>query len=369
MLLYPVYALLFADTGLSPAEISSLFILWSVTTFVFEIPFGLLADRFSRRYLVVAAPLCTAAGFALWTFLPSYPSFAVGFVLWGAGGSLSSGALEALVYEALERVGAHGAFARVIGRARALGPAAAMVATALAAPTLAVGGYLAVGVASVAVTLLRVPVAWSMPESRGSAEPDGDGLVGVLRAGAAEVRRSPRVRGAILLIAVLSGFDALEEYTPLLAHSTGVPVSAVPLLELLVMAGMAVGGWLAGRATPWSGPLLALGAVLLVAGAISGHAAGMVLVAAAFGIFRWASVNAEARLQDLVSNRSRATVTSAAGFGVEVVAVLVFAGYALGSTWAGPGPLFAVAAVPYLVVAPVMWRAWRTGGRGPRTAR
>ncbi|WP_393916326.1 MFS transporter [Halostreptopolyspora alba] len=356
MLLYPVYALLFADAGLSAAEISSLFVIWSVTTFVFEVPFGLLADRSSRRHLVMVAPVCTAAGFALWTFVPSYLSFAVGFVLWGAGGSLSSGALEALVYETLERVGAGDAYARVMGRARALGATAAMVATALAAPTVAAGGYPAVGVASVAVTLLRVPVAWSMPESRGPTERDADGPLGTLRRGVAEVRRSPRARGAILLIAVLSGFDALEEYVPLLARSTG-PAPGVPLLVLLVMAGMAVGGWLAGRATRWSGPLLAFGALLLAAGAMSGHAGGMVLVAAAFGVFRWASVNVEARLQDLISDHSRATVTSAAGFGVEVVAVLVFVGYAFGSTWAGPGPLFALAAVPYLLVAPVVRRA------------
>ena len=45
-----------------------------------------------------------------------------------------------------------------------------------------------------------------------------------------------------------------------------------------------------------------------------------------------------------------------AGFGVEVVAVLTFAGYALGSSWVGPGPLFAHAAVPYALIALVMWR-------------
>ena len=43
-----------------------------------------------------------------------------------------------------------------------------------------------------------------------------------------------------------------------------------------------------------------------------------------------------------------------AGFGTEVVAVLTFAGYALGSSWMGPGALFALAAVPYAVIALVM---------------
>ncbi|MDQ5808144.1 MAG: MFS transporter, partial [Actinomycetota bacterium] len=73
VLLYPVYALLFADTGLSTAEISSLFAIWSVTSFVLELPSGVLADAMSRRLLLAIAPLLTATGYALWVFAPSYP--------------------------------------------------------------------------------------------------------------------------------------------------------------------------------------------------------------------------------------------------------------------------------------------------------
>jgi MFS family permease len=73
-MLYPVYAVLFAQTGLSAAEISSLFAIWSVTGFVLEVPSGLWADVYSRRRLLTLAPLLSAAGFALWTFLPCYPT-------------------------------------------------------------------------------------------------------------------------------------------------------------------------------------------------------------------------------------------------------------------------------------------------------
>ena len=45
--LYPLYALLFLDTGLSGAQISLLFAIWSITSFVAEIPAGVLADRWS----------------------------------------------------------------------------------------------------------------------------------------------------------------------------------------------------------------------------------------------------------------------------------------------------------------------------------
>jgi hypothetical protein len=276
-------------------------------------------------------------------------------VLWGAGSSLRSGALQALVYDELEHLGAAGAYGRLIGRSQAMGTSAIMAATALAAPVMHLGGYHAVGIASVAVALLGVPVGRSFPESRGGGR-HGESYTEVLRAGFGEIRGSAAVRRCLLVVAAVSGVDALDEYVPLLVQGTGAGASTLPLLVLLVTAGVAAGGWLGGRGTRWAAPALAVGAVCLAAGAGSGRPAGLVAVAVAFGVFQWTMVAADLRLQERISDSARATITSMAGFGVEVVAVLTFAGYALGSSWAGPGPLFALAAVPYAVIALVMWR-------------
>ncbi|MFB9832980.1 MFS transporter, partial [Actinoallomurus acaciae] len=130
----------------------------------------------------------------------------------------------------------------------------------------------------------------------------------------------------------------------------------VPLLVLVVTAGVAAGGWLGGRGMAWSGPILALASLLLAVGAGSGRPAGLVAVAMAFGAFQWAIVAADLRLQERISDGARATLTSVAGFGTEAVAVLTFAAYGLGSAHLGAGPLFALAAVPYAIVATAMWR-------------
>ena len=131
MPLYPVYALLFADRGLSAGEISSLFAIWSVVAFACEVPTGALADVWSRKRLYALGELLTAAGYALWLIWPSYPGFALGFVLWGVGGSLSSGALEALVYEELDAEGRAGDYARIAGRAGTIEILAMLAATLL----------------------------------------------------------------------------------------------------------------------------------------------------------------------------------------------------------------------------------------------
>ncbi|WP_325053101.1 MFS transporter [Thermomonospora amylolytica] len=356
VLLYPVYAVLFARTGLSGAQISSLFVLWSATTILLEVPSGLWADRFSRRRLVVWSPLVVAAGFATWTFAPSYPAFAAGFVLWGAGVAMRSGALEALVYEEMTRLGAADRYTRLVGRAEAVRTTAEMAATGTAALVLAAGGHTAVGVASVVVPVLGAAVGLTFPEHRAGREPSDEGFGALLREGLGEVRRVPAVRRTVLLVAVLSGVTALDEYLPLLAEATGVADATVPLLMLLVVAVTAVGGWLAGRGTRAAPAALAISAALLAGGAFARSPAGFVPIAVAYAAFRWAIAAAEARLQDRLSDRTRATVTSLSGLGAELVGIAAFAGYALASRWAEPWLVFCLAAPVYLGVAAAMRR-------------
>ncbi|MFF3335772.1 MFS transporter [Streptomyces sp. NPDC002888] len=373
VLLYPVYALLFTDTGLSVWQISSLFALWSVAGMVLEVPSGALADAVSRRLLLWLGPLLTAVGFALWVLTPSYWAFAAGFVLWGAQGALGSGALEALVYEELERLGAADRYARVMGRARAAGQVGVMSATALAGPVFAVGGYPAVGAASVLACLLAALTATRFPEHRSAvAAEDGDGWAATLRSGLAEARRDRSLRGALLLVpAVTAVWGALDEYTPLLVLDTGVPDGTVPYLLVVIWVGATAGSLLAGTAERLGRGGLALlltgSALALATGAAARTPAGIGLVALAFGGFQLATVLADARLQQRIEGGGRATLTSVAGLGTELATLAVYGGYgALASTTLTHGTAFALFAVPYVVTALVIAAGGLTGGLARR---
>ncbi|ODB79145.1 MULTISPECIES: MFS transporter [Micromonospora] len=374
VLLYPLYVLLFADTGLSVGQISSLFVLWAAAGIVLEVPSGVWADTVSRRLLLCLAPLLAAAGFALWVLLPSYPAFAVGFLLWGAGGALRSGALEALVFTELERLGAADRYARLIGRARTAEVLGAVGSGVLAGPAYALGGYLAVGAASVATCLLAVAVAARFPEHRprssapvpggeppgprASAAPgyDEPGWLDSLRLGLREVRADRRVRAAVLLVAAVTAiWGGLDEYTGLLAADIGMAEVGVPLLLLLVWAGMTVGGLLAplGERLSHRGyaGLLVFAAGATAAGALLRHPAGFVLLAAAFAAFQLATVLADVRLQARIAGSARATVTSLAGMATDLTIVAFYAGYGLLAGAVGNPAAFAVAVLPYLLVA------------------
>src|SRR5690242_17937507 len=177
-----------------------LFAIWSVVSFAFEVPSGALADAWSRRGLYAIGELLTAAGYALWLIWPSFAGFALGFVLWGLGGALGSGTLEALLYDGLDAHGRAGDYAKVSGRAGTVGILAVLAATLLATPAFAAGGYRLVGLISIAMVTLGGLLALRLPDFRGAPDDADDrGYLLLMRSGLRESVSSPAMLRAVAL--------------------------------------------------------------------------------------------------------------------------------------------------------------------------
>jgi hypothetical protein len=363
--LYPLYALLFADHGLSDAAISVLFGLWSLTSLVLEVPSGAWADVTSRRRMLAASGALTAVAFALWVLAPSTASFAVGFVLWGAATALGSGTLEALVYDALDDRGATDRYATLMGRARSGHLVAILVATLLAAPLVQVGGYVLPGLVGSAACLAGGALALTLPEApRGSS---GTRVTGVaaewwatLRDGLAEVSRTALLRRAVVVTALLTGLIAFDEYLPLVAADGGASAPLVAVLLAVVGVAEAVCAALAGRCARLAprvlGALLAGAALAVAAGALLPVVPGFVAIAVGYGVLQMLLVVVETRVQDAVAGEARATVTSVAGFGSEAVAIAVLVAVGVGSVWVALPVVVAALAGPLLGVAVLLTR-------------
>lgn len=364
--LYPLYALFFADSGLSDAQISVLFIIWSTVSVITDVPSGAFADRFGRRRSLVLASLVQAAGYALWIALPGFAGFALGFVLWGISGSLISGAMEALFYEGLSAVGAKEHYAHLIGRITAAGLIAQVPAALLATVLFDLGGYEVAGWVSVGMCVLTALVASRLPEHQLTPEtPDEEqelGYFATLRSGLREAV-APSIRAALIAVSVVNGIDGLEEYFSLMAQDWGVPVGVIPLAILGIPLAGAAGAAMGARAAKLSdralGGLFVISfGLVAVAGWIS-KPVGLLVVALLYGIYRAVLVVVDARLQDRIEGAARATVTSVAGVGIELGALVVFGAWALGG-------LFAVAGVGVVVgLALPHWLRLTASGTDP----
>ncbi|TQM29493.1 MFS transporter [Nocardia bhagyanarayanae] len=419
--LYALYALLFAEHGLNTAQISSLLALWSITAFVLEVPSGAWADTVSRRGLLILSGVLVLGAFTLWTVAPSYPGFAIGFVLWGVSSALESGTFEALIYDDLVARGESGVYPRIMGYARAAAEGAVVVAILAATPLYALGGYALVGWSSVAIAASHVLVAVSLPSAPKAASVDdldddaadtvatrvgvaAPGVVAavpghpvvpvdgraaaraggsrgvltryltMLRTGVGEAIRVRRVRNGVLLGALLFGITAYDEYFALLAQSAGAPTVVVPLLVGLTVAGSLTGSLLAGRTARLSARTIALavgvGGMLFIGGSlVSGLATdrpdavylltgiGFTAIGIGYGVVLNAEVVAESRLQDAIEGPARATVTSVSGLLSEVVSLVIFGFVALATIRLSMATTLALLGLVMLAIA-ALTPAW-----------
>jgi len=335
MPVYPVYAIHMLEVGLDAGDLGLLFIIWSGSAMLFEIPTGMLADRYSRKRLLVLGSVLKAAGFGVWLMAPHFTGFASGFVLWALGSALFSGTAEAYVHDLLRQQGRLPAFERVYGRGSAWEQAGITLALVL-------GGFIAQWsvaaciVLSVLVCALAAALAQTgfaeIPADRTDA-PDGARFLHTLTDG---VRRSFRSATAAIVVAAIALLaltpEALEEFIGPLLQATGS--FSLGLIGLLY-GGLALPGILgATLADRWSRAGLAslirgyacIGALLVPFAWLTPWllVLGLMLLFFLHGLL---SVLLQGYLQRAIDDTGRATVSSLASFAQSFMALPFYAGF------------------------------------------
>jgi MFS family permease len=350
MLAYAIYTALFQLKGLSISEIAILLAFWSASAIVLELPSGALSDHFDRRWLLVAAPLVKALTFLAWALADgNFWLYGLGFLFWSAGQALFSGTKEALLYEKLESEDRADDYDRILGRdfaATEFGVGAgALLGGFVAYLNMDATLWLSIPplLAAAAVALLLADVR----RARDSDEPRGSYLSHFGDA-AEEFRRHPWIR--YLTVYVAGGLillDVLEEYDQLFYLAVGLPIWAFGIADFIVLGVNAVASLvayrLAGRPDlSWVLPLVA-GGMLLVAAQFASVWTLIPLILA-YVFIAPAAVLAEAKYQQVMDGRSRATATSALVVaqnitGIAVILVIGFLADAIGILptygWAG----------------------------------
>ena len=115
--IYAFYTILFIERGKSITEVALLIALWSLLSIPFEIPAGILADRWSRRNMLALAGVLKGICFIVWFFSHTFLMFALGFLFWAISGAFDSGTEEGLIYDNLKCDGREKEFTKIYGRA------------------------------------------------------------------------------------------------------------------------------------------------------------------------------------------------------------------------------------------------------------
>jgi MFS family permease len=327
MPIFPVYAVMMQASGLSPMEVSALFIVWSVAAFVFEVPTGTVGDRFPRRKVLAVSRLIQALAFIVWWAFPSFSGYALGFVVWGLAGSLWSGTNEALLYEELTERGEGRRFDEVYGRGQA-------VATLGIAGGLASGGLLATfGYAlplalSAALTIVVAifVLVWFGDPPPALRETDSAERRAPFRAALHDFATRSMIRHMALAIALgLVYFGCFEEYVGLLFTDIGLSLTTMGIWYAVCYGVRAAAMALAPRFAPDPLIVLVVAGIALLPGCVLGTP--VLLVGSCIAYFALNGV-AEVRIVTILQNEqsgtARATVMSLARLGILASGPLVY---------------------------------------------
>ena len=85
-----MYAIVSAD--LDPLQLVLVGTVLEVTTLVFEVPTGVVADMVSRRLSIIVGVFLTGVGFVVWGSFPRFETIIAAQVMWAIGYTFTSGA-------------------------------------------------------------------------------------------------------------------------------------------------------------------------------------------------------------------------------------------------------------------------------------
>lgn len=101
------------ESGLSPLSIAITFVTFFLGMQIFEIPSSIIADRFSRKKVIMFASVVILFATVIFLFSHSKVAFIMHMFLVGIGIALFSGTVEALLYDELKAIGKEDKYQKV----------------------------------------------------------------------------------------------------------------------------------------------------------------------------------------------------------------------------------------------------------------
>lgn len=179
-----------------------------LTCLVFQVPTGLFADAFSRRWAVSIGCALVGAGFILEGSIPQFASILVAQVVWGIGATLSNGAEDAWITDEVgeERAGP------LFLRASQVGQAASLIGICAGVGLASMRLNLPIVVGGALLVMLGIYLFLAMTEDGYRAlrsEPGGSlaGMVAGARSSIVSLRSRPLIV-TILAITVVLGLSS-----------------------------------------------------------------------------------------------------------------------------------------------------------------
>jgi MFS family permease len=246
MPIYALYMIFFREKGLSLFEISLLLSFWSLVSLISEIPSGILADRWNRKYMLFIGTILKAVCYIVWCFSGSFFMFALGFLFWGISSSFMTGTEEGLLYDNLKSENRESDFSKVYGKGRfysSLGIIVGIISGGILAHFISIR---TISIASSVILIINLFFVSILKEKNYYSERLKkesirffDTFIGAVKIC---LNNSRLFLGLIILVFVISIISSYsDEYDPLIINDFGLGYIWVSVIMILRFAFIAMG--------------------------------------------------------------------------------------------------------------------------------
>lgn len=326
----PLYTIMFSQNNLSAFQISALLAAGSFTAFILEIPTGVLADRYSRKRLLVFAQIAQAAGFAFW-FVPGFYTYLAGVMLWAAKIAMSSGTFEAIVYDGLKKLNEHEKFAKVTGRIQTVSLLAGLISSGAASAAIFGGFPLVIGLSILSLVFSLIPVL-ALPEIEQKESVPKTDYFSLLHEGRQNwLKKGPVIHLMLVLGLLYLVYTVFDEYCPIFITESKFPVFTVGIIMGAISAAQAAGNIVAYKFEHFSNRILTalifMDGLCLLTASLFMRPAAIILILLYNFLFQIIAIVLLSRVQHAIPSSKRATITSVIAFFGEILEVPFYLGF------------------------------------------
>lgn len=314
ILIYAVEKLFFLDRGINLTQIGILLTLWSAMTIIFEIPTGIIADRWSRRKMLILSGIFFSACYFIWIFGNSFWIFLFGFLLRTLGSTFSSGTLQAYTFEFLKLHNKESEFEKIWGQGnslRTLGIGCAVILGGLLSQI----SYILPLILSAVSILMISAIAYIWPEIRPTTSLEEKSHWKFIKSSIKTISQNYTLaKIALFSLIIFSIFSNLEEYNDVYLKFLGYPNALIGAIFAVATIGQSIASATAHHFKKHSWLLLNLSAIIGIIILFSAYlfrnpimAIGILLLGI---MLEFSRILNEGIIQREISENKRATVAS-----------------------------------------------------------
>lgn len=316
-----IFMLFFVDRGLTTWQISVLMGVWSFSQIILEVPLGVVADKYSRRNLLAMSAFLQSIGFALW-LIPTMATYVGGFVLGGVKNALTSGTLEAFIYDELKAHQQQDQYEKVNGNLETIGWLGITTSVVIGG-LVAMYSYDWVMMQTITACIaagLAVLTIRSVKAVRSTHEAQ---YLMVLKRALGEVKNSPRIMYMLAFIClVFASYNSADEYWGLIYQSFGITVGSIGALLAVGYGCFALAGytvrWFKRFDHRLHQVVLASAAAFLLAAYVQSPIS-LPLIFVGMYLLKVAQIKFDAKFQHAIQADQRATISSLKGLLFELI--------------------------------------------------